>query len=86
MRSALVAEEVVNRLGRVLEVERQCSNDSQNFFMRVKMAIPLEKEISRGAFLASSDGKKYWVDLKYKQLPILCHYCGLLGNELWFRA
>ena len=50
------------------------------------MAIPLEKEISRGAFLVGSDGKKYWVDFKYERLPILCHYCGLLGDELRFFA
>ena len=86
MRFAWVVEEVGNRLGRVLEVERQCNNDSQNFFMRVKVAIPLEKEISRGAFLVGSDGKKYWVDFKYERLPILCHYCGLLGDELRFFA
>ena len=54
--------------------------------MKVKVAIPLEKEIRRGAFLASSDEKKYWVDLKYEQLPILGHYCGLLGHELRFCA
>ena len=56
------------------------------FFMKVKVAIPLEKEIRRGAFLASSNEKKYWVDLKYEQLPILGHYCGLLGHELRFCA
>ena len=50
------------------------------------MTIPLEKEICCGAFLASSDGKKYWVDLKYERFPILCHYCGLLGHELRFCA
>ena len=50
------------------------------------MAIPLEKEIRCGAFLIRSDGKKFWVYLKYERLPILCHYCGLLGHELQFCA
>ena len=49
----------------MLEVEIRCNTDRQNFFMRVKVAILLDKEIRRGAFLASLDGKKYWVDLKY---------------------
>ena len=44
------------------------------------MAISLEKEIRHGAFLAGLNGKKFWVDLKYEQLPVLCHYCGLLGQ------
>ena len=34
-----------NQLGRVLEVEKRRNNESQNFFMQVKVAIPLEKEI-----------------------------------------
>ena len=45
MRSSRVAEEVGNWLGKVLEVEKWRTNDSQNFFMRVKIAIPLDKEI-----------------------------------------
>ena len=59
MRSARVVEEVGNRLGRALEVERWHNNDSHNFFMQVKVAILLEKEIRHGAFLAGSDWKKY---------------------------
>ena len=66
MRTARVAEEVGNRLGRVLEVEKRRNIDRQNLFMRVKVAIPLEKEIRHGAFLVGSDGKKIWVDLKYE--------------------
>ena len=41
LRTSQVAEEVGNRLGRVLEVEKQRNNESQNFFMQVKVAIPL---------------------------------------------
>lgn len=85
MRTAWVAEEVGKRLGRVSKVEKLRNIDGQNL-MRVKVAILLEKEIRRGAFLARSDGKKFRVDLKYEQLPILCHYCGLLGHELQFCA
>ena len=59
MRSSRVAEEVGNRLGRVLEVEKQRNNDSQNFFTRVKVAISLEKEIRRGAFLVGLDRRKH---------------------------
>jgi len=86
MRTPRVAEEVGNLLGRVLEVKKRRNNDSQNFFMRVKMAIPIEKEICRGAFLAGSDGRKYWVDLKYERLPVFCHYCGLFGHDLRYCA
>lgn len=71
-----------NRLGKVLEVEKRHTNDSQNFFMRVKIAIPLDKEIWRGAFLAGSDGEKHWVHFKYKRLPVFCHYLWTSGHDL----
>ena len=48
-----------SRLGKVLEVEKRRTNDSQNFFMRVKIAIPLDKEIRQGAFLAGLNGEKH---------------------------
>ena len=41
LRTSQVVEEVGNRLGRVLEVKKQRNNESQNFFMQVKVAIPL---------------------------------------------
>ena len=86
IRTAWVAEEAGNRLGRILEVEKRGNIDGQNLFMRVKVAISLEKEIRHGAFLAGLNGKKFWVDLRYERLPVLCHYCGLLRHELRFCA
>ena len=66
MRTARVAEEVGNQLGKVLEVEKRRHMDGHNLFMRVKVAVPLKKEIRCRAFSAGSDGKKFWVDLKYE--------------------
>ena len=86
MRSSRVAEEVGNRLGKVWEVEKRRTNKSQNFFMRVKIAIPLDKEIRQGDFLAGSDGEKRWVHFKYERLSVFCHYCGLLGQDLCYCA
>ena len=86
MGSNLGGFSVGNQLGRVLEVEKWRNNKSQNFFMRVKVAIPLEKEIRRGAFLAWSDGRKHWVNFNYERLPIFCNYCGLLGHDIRYYA
>lgn len=86
MRYSQVVKEVGNRLGKVLEVENRCNNGSQNFFMWVKVAFPLEKEIRQGAFLAGSDGEKHWVNFKYKWLLVFCRYCGLLGCDLRYCA
>ena len=77
-----VAEEVGNRLGVVEEVKRRRRQDQQNFFMRVKVAIPISKPLRRGGFLAGSDGEKAWTNFKYERLPMFCHHCGLLGHDL----
>lgn len=44
--------EVGSRLGVVEEVERRHRQDEHNFFMRVRVALPLEKPIKRGSFIA----------------------------------
>ena len=82
MISPRVASEVGSRLGVVEEVERSCRQAEQNLFMRVRVALPLEKPLRRGSFIAGLDGIRSWVKFKYERLPIFCHYCGLLGHDL----
>ena len=50
--------------------------------MRVWVALPISKPLRRGGFIANSGSVRTWVKFKYKWLPILCHYCGLLGYDL----
>lgn len=64
----------------VEEVERRHRQDEHNFFMRVRVALPLEKPIKRGSFIAGSDGIRSWVKFKYERLPRFCDYCGLLAS------
>ena len=82
MASPSVAEAVGGRLGVVEDVEKRRQQDIPNFFMRVKVALPLSKPLRRGAFLANSNGQKYWVTFKCEHLALFCHYCGLLGHDL----
>ena len=56
--------------------------DDVNFFMQVRVALPILKPLRRGGFIAGTDGEHYWVDFKYERLPIFCHYCGILGHDL----
>ena len=60
MASPTVAVELSNRLGVVEEVERRQKQKGLNFFMQVKVAIPIAKTIHRGVFLAGSDGQSTW--------------------------
>lgn len=82
MASPQVAAEVGRRLGEVEEVEKRRRQDTQNLFMRVKVAIPISKPIRRGGFLAGSEGQRTWVTFKYERLPLFCHWCGILGHDL----
>ena len=82
MVSPLVAEAVGGRIDVVEEVEKQQKQDISNFFMRVKVALPLSKPLRRGAFLVDSNGQKSWVMFKYERLALFCHYYGLLGHDL----
>ena len=54
----------------------------QNLFMRVKVAIPLEKPLRQGGYLLDSGGQRVWVKFRYKRLPMHCHFCGMLGHDL----
>ena len=82
MLSAKIATEVGSRLGTVDDVERHRRQDMQNFFMRIRIALPISKPLRRGGFISDSDGVRTWVTFKYERLPIFCHYCVLLGHDL----
>nr|POE60892.1 uncharacterized protein CFP56_31317 [Quercus suber] len=83
MISTRVATEVGSRLGEVVEVEcRRPKQDEANYFMRVKVALPISKPLRRGGFIAGSDGERSWITYKYERLPMFCHFCGLLGHDL----
>ncbi|XP_023915649.2 uncharacterized protein LOC112027205 [Quercus suber] len=82
MISPIVAAEIGNRLGKVVEVEKRRTQDIQNFFMRVKVELLTSKPIRRGAFIGGSEGVRSWVTFKYERLPIFCHFCRVLGHDL----
>ncbi|XP_075665169.1 uncharacterized protein At4g02000-like [Castanea sativa] len=82
MYSSRVAKEVGSRLGLVEEVEQRKGHDELNYFMRVRVALPISKPLRRGSFIAGFDGEKNWVKFKYERLPMFCYYCGVLGHDI----
>ena len=58
MVSSRVAKEVGGRIGEVVEVENRRKHEDPNFFMKVKVALPISKPLRRGGFLAGSDGER----------------------------
>ncbi|KAK7835681.1 uncharacterized protein CFP56_023287 [Quercus suber] len=82
MFSSQVAKKVGSRLGVVKEVEQRRRQDELNYFMRVRVALPISKPIRRGSFIAGSDGERHWVMFKYQRLPLFYYYCGMLGHDV----
>ena len=54
MVSLKLVEEIGSYLRVIEEVEKRQKQDAPNFFMRVKVALPISKPIRRGAFLVGS--------------------------------
>ena len=77
-----MATRIGSRLWVVEEVEKRRRQEEQNLFMRVRVALPITKPLRRGAYIAGTDGERTCVTFKYERLPILCHYCGLLGHDI----
>ena len=86
MFSPQVAKEVGSRFSEVEEVEWKQRKDDINFFMRVKVALPISKPLQQGRFIAGSDGDCTWVSFKYERLPMFCQYCEILGHDLKYCA
>lgn len=77
-----VAMNIGNKMGKVEDVERRRRKDEHNFFLRVKVALPISKPLQRGIFLLGLDKKRHWVTYKYERMLIFCHYCGDLAHDL----
>ena len=71
MVSSSVAEAVGGRLGVVEEVEKRWKQYIPNFFMRVKVALPLSKPLRRGAFLVGTNGGRS-LGLRLNMSDLLC--------------
>ncbi|XP_050282321.1 uncharacterized protein LOC126723089 isoform X7 [Quercus robur] len=69
------------RIGRVIEVDCKSIASGEARFLRVRVDVPLDKPIRRGAPVLSPEGDKVRVAFKYEGLCGLCFHCGLLGHE-----
>ena len=58
MSSPKVAALVGSKLGILEEVEKRSRQDDQNYFMRVRVGLPISKPLRKGAYLAGSEGER----------------------------
>ena len=68
-------------IGRVIEVDYKAIATDQAKFLCIRVDMPLDKPIRRGAPVLSPEGDTVWVAFQYERLLGLCFRCGLLGHE-----
>lgn len=73
--------DIGKRLGRVVEVDKKTFSSDQARFIRVRVAIPLEKPIRRGGYVSNPKGDQVQIGFKYERLVGLCFQCGLFGHD-----
>ncbi|KAM6543198.1 hypothetical protein CsatB_007645 [Cannabis sativa] len=80
-RTATVAKDVANYIGKFVE------SDEKNFlglwrdFLRVRVTIDVNKPLKRRMTLRNTAGVEFWTNFKYEHLPIFCFICGIMGHS-----
>lgn len=59
-------------LGDVLDVDVKAFTSDQSHFLRVRVDLPLDKPLRRGAPVVSPEGDRTWVGFKYERIVGLC--------------
>lgn len=65
----------------LVEVNCKVIASNQARFLWVRVDVPLDKPIRRGAPILSPEGDKVWMAFQYERLSSLCFHCGLLGHK-----
>lgn len=47
----------------------------------MKVELDIKKPLPRGKKVYTADWKPIWVSFRYEKLPILYHYCGVVGHD-----
>ena len=65
-----------------MEVDSKAIASNQARFLRIRIEIPLNKPLRRGAPIVSLEGDEVQVAFKNERLVGLCYNCGMLGHEV----
>ena len=76
-----VGKDIGGGIGRVLEVDCKAIAADQARFLRIRVELPLDKPIRRGAPVLSPEGVRVQIAFQYERLVGLCFSCGKLGHE-----
>lgn len=70
-----------NKLGKYIQSDKRSWLLELAKFMRIRVDLPINKPLRRGANIVNLDGDKYWFTFKYERLPNFCFLCGILGHD-----
>lgn len=79
--SQRVVTDVGNYIGKFVESDANNFMDVWREFLRVRVAIPLDKPLKRRMKLKKSDSNWCWVNFKYEGILTFCFICGLVGHS-----
>ena len=69
-------------LGKVVEVDGKAIAAEQARFLRVRIDIPLDRPLRRGALVVNPEEDRLWVAFRYERIMGLCYSCGRLGHDM----
>nr|POE88923.1 hypothetical protein CFP56_54677 [Quercus suber] len=78
----LLLEEVGKDIDNGLGVDLKAFSSDQARFIRVRVALPLDKPLHQGGVVASPEGDKVCIGFKYEHLVGLCYQCGRIGHDV----
>ena len=79
--NAELGRDIGNGIGHVIDIDCKAISSEQAHFLRIRVEMPLNKPIRRGAPANSPEGDKVWVAFQYERLLGLYFNCGFLGHE-----
>ncbi|BFG18210.1 hypothetical protein CerSpe_235020 [Prunus speciosa] len=82
--TTMVARKIGSLMGQVVEVDHAEGDECIGRFLRVRIRIPVDQPLMRGAFVAFPDEGSIWINFRYEYLPEYCFICGCLGHPSRF--
>nr|POE59542.1 hypothetical protein CFP56_15748 [Quercus suber] len=65
-----VGMDIRNRIGTVVAIDCKSLASDQARFLRIRVEVPLDKLLRRGASILSPEGDKVWVAFQYERLDL----------------
>lgn len=80
-RSIIMGQELGSQLGTVLDVGLYEFPEKAKT-VKVKISFNIQNPIRAGMFIGNDNDGITWIDFRFKNLPMFCFGCGLVGHNL----